>query len=150
MSAVLLPALLAAQNPRTQPRTHAPQPTTAAITAEDLKTRLYIYAADSMEGRETGRRGHARATDYIAAQLKALGLEPMGDDGTYFQNLPVIRRVLDPSSTITAPGVSLKAGADLTAMEVGTPHAVAFDATIVYGGAIGDETPGLAPECPPL
>src|SRR5690349_14111499 len=77
-----LPAALAAQNPKTQPVTHKPEPTSATITAADLKTRLYIYAADSMEGRETGTRGHIKATNYIAAQLKALGLKPMGDNGT--------------------------------------------------------------------
>src|SRR5579884_138942 len=103
----LVPAALLAQNPKTQPRTHTPQPTVAAITANDLKTRLYIYAADSMEGRETGTRGHVKATNYIAAQLKAMGLKPMGDNGTYFQSVPVIRRALDPSSTITADGVTL-------------------------------------------
>jgi hypothetical protein len=64
-----LPAAMAAQNPKTQPPTHTPQPTTAAINAADLKTRLYIYAADSMEGRETGTRGHIKATNYISAQL---------------------------------------------------------------------------------
>ena len=112
---MLAPLALAAQNPKTQPTTHKPQPTGAAITAGDLETRLYIYAADSMEGRETGTRGHVRATDYIAAQVKALGLVPMGDNGTYFQNVPVIRRSLDPASTISAPGVTLHAGTDFIA-----------------------------------
>jgi hypothetical protein len=143
---VALPALLTAQNPRTEPRAHAPQPTTAAITAEDLRTRLYIFAADSMEGRETGRRGQMRATDYIAAQLKSLGLEPMGDSGTYFQNVPVIRRILDSSSTITAPGVALVAGRDFVAFGEGRTRANPADATIIYAGAIGDGAPELAPE----
>ena len=36
------------------PHKHAPQPTTANITAADLMTRLYIFADDSMMGREVG------------------------------------------------------------------------------------------------
>jgi hypothetical protein len=144
--AFVSPALLAAQNPVTQPRTHAPQPTSAAITARDLRTRLYIYAADSMQGRETGRPGQARATDYIASQLRALGLEPMGDSGTYFQNLPVFRRRLDPRSTITRPGIALVAGADFYVFEYGQQRAVASDTTIVFGGVIGRETVPLAPD----
>jgi hypothetical protein len=133
-----LPALAAAQNPTTQPRTHTPQPTTAAITAADLKTRLYIYAADSMEGRETGTRGHVKATNYIAAQLKALGLKPMGENGTYFQNVPVIRRSLDPSSTLSADGVTLKAGTDFVSSG-GRGNIAGFPtATVVYGGMQGD------------
>ena len=136
------PLALGAQNPKTQPTSHTPRPTTAAITAGDLETRLYIYAADSMEGRETGTRGHLKATDYIAGQLKALGLEPMGDNGTYFQNVPVVRRSLDPSSTITADGVTLHAGTDFIAA-AGRGNVGAFpSAPVTYGGTLGgSETP---------
>jgi hypothetical protein len=143
-----LPAAVVAQNSKTQPPTHTPQPTTAAITAADLKTRLYIYAADSMEGRETGTRGHIKATNYIAAQLKALGLKPMGDNGTYFQNVPVIRRALDPSSTITADGVTLHAGTDFLA-QAGRGRVVANSfpsGQVIYAGTMGDSTPLLSPE----
>ncbi len=143
--AMLAPLALAAQNPKTQPTTHKPQPTGAAITAGDLETRLYIYAADSMEGRETGTRGHVRATDYIAAQVKALGLVPMGDNGTYFQNVPVIRRSLDPASTISAPGVTLHAGTDFIATGRGNVRSLA-EAPIIYGGVQGDTTGALTPE----
>ena len=69
------------------PLKHAPQPTVPAINAADLMTRLYIFADDSMQGRETGTVGHIRATNYIAAELKKLGLKPAGDNGTYFQNV---------------------------------------------------------------
>ena len=140
-----VPMLVAAQNPKTQPTTHKPQSTGAAITAGDLETRLYIYAADSMEGRETGTRGHVRATDYIAAQVKALGLEPMGDNGTYFQNVPVIRRSLDPASTISGSGVTLHAGTDFVATGRGNVRSLG-DAAIVYGGVQGDTTGGLTPD----
>jgi hypothetical protein len=139
-----LPLALGAQNPKTQPRTHAPSPTTAAITVNDLETRLYIYAADSMEGRETGTRGHVRATNYIASQLKALGLEPMGDNGSYFQNVPVIRRSLDPSSTITADGITLHAGTDFVAT-AGRGNVAPFpSAAVTYGGTLGASEPQLA------
>ena len=143
-----LPAALAAQNPKTQPVTHKPEPTSAPITAADLKTRLYIYAADSMEGRETGTRGHIKATNYIAAQLKALGLKPMGDNGTYFQNVPVIRRALDPSSTITADGVTLHAGTDFLA-QAGRGRVVANSfpsGPVIYAGTMGDSTPLISSE----
>jgi len=146
-AAVLLPALAAAQNPKTQPRTHTPQPTTGAITAADLRTRLYIYADDSMEGRETGTRGHVKATTYIANQLKAMGLEPMGDNGTYFQNVPVIRRSLDPSSTITADGVTLKAGTDFVATGGRSGNVEAIPASqVVFGGEMGSSATRLSPE----
>jgi hypothetical protein len=145
---VLLPTAMLAQNLKTQPRTHAPQPTVAAISAADLKTRLYIIAADSMEGRETGTRGHVKSTNYIAAQLKALGLKPMGDNGTFFQNVPVIRRALDPASTITADGVTLHAGTDFLATAGrGRVIANAFPtAPVIYAGMMGESTPLLSAE----
>ena len=39
------------------PLQHVPQPTTAAISAADLMTRLYIFADDSMMGRWAGSAG---------------------------------------------------------------------------------------------
>lgn len=137
-----VPALATAQNPKTQPLAHVPEPTVSAITAADLRTRLYIYAADSMEGRETGTRGHVKATNYIAAQLKGLGLVPMGDNGTYFQNVPVIRRALDPGSTISADGVTLRAGTDFVAAGRGRVAAIPV-ATVIFGGMAGDTTGAL-------
>ena len=145
---LVVPALVRAQNPKTQPRTHAARPTTAAITAADLETRLYIFAADSMEGRETGTRGHVKSTSYIADQLRALGLEPMGDHGTYFQNVPVVRRALAASSTITAGSVVLHAGTDFLAL-AGRGRVIPNSAPtgqVIYGGTAGDSTGRLSEE----
>ncbi len=61
--------------------------TTAAITAADLRTRLYIYADDSMMGRRVGTKGNMMATRYIEAEVRRMGLEPAGDSGTFFQNI---------------------------------------------------------------
>jgi len=55
------------------PRTHAPQPTTGAITPGDLMTRLYIIADDSMMGRQAGTAGNLMVTAYIAAEAKKMG-----------------------------------------------------------------------------
>jgi hypothetical protein len=55
-------------------------------------TRLYIFADDSMQGRETGTDGHLKSTAYIARELKRLGVQPGGDEGSYFQEVPMVRR----------------------------------------------------------
>ena len=62
-----------------------PKRTSAPISSADLRTRLYIYADDSMQGRETGTIGNYKATNYIASELARIGLEPAGENGTYFQ-----------------------------------------------------------------
>jgi hypothetical protein len=65
-----------------------PRPTEAAITPNDLRTRLYQISDDSMQGRRIGELGNYKTTAYIAAEFKRMGLKPAGDNGTYFQNLP--------------------------------------------------------------
>src|SRR6188472_1876181 len=109
--ALVLPAMLGAQDaPKTQsvpavPVTNLPvklvaKPTSAAITAEDLMSRLYVFADDSMMGREAGTLGSMKATEYLAAEAKRIGLKPGGDNGTYFQMLPVKSRRVDPMSSL--------------------------------------------------
>ncbi len=66
----------------------APRPTTKDITANDLRTRLYQFADDSMSGRRIGELGNFKGTTYIAEEFKRLGLKPAGDNGTYFQVMP--------------------------------------------------------------
>jgi len=70
------------------PRTWAPRPTEPAITPNDLRTRLYQIADDSMQGRLIGSPGDYKATAYIAGVFRQLGLRPAGEGGTFFQNLP--------------------------------------------------------------
>src|SRR5207253_8208360 len=83
-------------------RTHAPAPTTGAITAGDLQTRLYIFADDSMQGRLLATPGNVKAVEYIAREAQRLGLVPMGDNGTYFQSLNMVARRFDSTSRLTA------------------------------------------------
>src|SRR6478752_3927123 len=119
-AAALAPALLAAQAPKPAtpvstgplPHKHAPQPTTANITASDLMTRLYIFADDSMLGREAGTAGNVKGTDYIAAEARRIGLEPAGESGGFFQTVPMIIRAADSSSTLEVAGSRLALGRD--------------------------------------
>ena len=127
------------------PRTHVPQPTSQGITAADLMTRLYIFADDSMMGRETGTLGQVKATNYLAHELKALGLKPAGDKGTYFQDLPVVLRMLDPKSTLTANGKTFVAGKDFVAT-VGRgagPIGRFPGGAVIYNGRIADTVGAL-------
>ena len=68
--------------------TWAPRPTEPAITANDLRTRLYQLSDDSMAGRRIGELGNYKGTAYIAAEFQKMGLKPGGPNGSYFQDLP--------------------------------------------------------------
>jgi hypothetical protein len=59
--------------------------TTPAITASDLRSRLYLIADDSLRGRLAGSAGDSVVTAYIAAEFARDGLAPAGEDGGFFQ-----------------------------------------------------------------
>ncbi|KFZ31465.1 peptidase M28 [Pseudidiomarina salinarum] len=55
--------------------------------ANALRGHLEFLASDELRGRDTGSRGHEIASKYIASEFKQLGLEPAGDNGSYFQRI---------------------------------------------------------------
>ncbi|HEX2079031.1 MAG TPA: M28 family peptidase, partial [Longimicrobium sp.] len=152
-AAVLAAAPATAQAPRTEgPLKHAPRPTGAAITAEDLRTRLYIFADDSMKGREAGTRGNVMGTDYIAAELARMGLQPAGDNGTFFQQIPLMQRGVAEGAALSVDGAPLAYGTDF--LLVPTYGGVLLFADrfqadgvqVVYGGRVGEEASMISPE----
>lgn len=65
------------------------------ITPDFMEPRLSAFAADSMEGRETGTRGEEKAANYLAEQYEALGLTPVGDDDTFQQQFELTASIDD-------------------------------------------------------
>jgi hypothetical protein len=138
LAACLTPIFAAAQHDPS--RSHEPRPTAAGITEGDLRTRLFIFADDSMMGREAGTEGHVKSTEYIAAELRRLGLEPAGDSGTYFQSVPLVRRALDEASTVTVGGTALALWTDVVPVRAGA----ATEVTPVFGGVLHDSSTWIA------
>jgi hypothetical protein len=116
-----------------------PQPTQPAITAADLETRLYIYADDSMAGRRAGTVGDLKATAYIAAEVKRMGLVPGGDSGTYYQYIPLVTYAYDTLTPLQVGGRSLHFGTDFVPVSRTVPQSI-DGAQVVYGGALCDTT----------
>lgn len=126
-----------------------PRPTEPAIAANDLRTRLGIIAHDSMMGREAGTLGAYLATAYIAREFERMGLEPGGENGTWFQNLPLGPTGYDILASRLAIGNDvLKPEADWIPMNPSAPGGIsgAFNGRnleTVYGGVWGDTTTSL-------
>ncbi|HUP88163.1 MAG TPA: M20/M25/M40 family metallo-hydrolase [Longimicrobiales bacterium] len=140
----LLPASVYAQK-SAQPLKYTAKPTTAAITAADLMSRLYPFADDSMGGRAVGTPFNLKGTDYIANEVKKFGLLPGGDNGTYFQDIGVFTRALDRSSTITVDGKTFAAGTDFLA-NLPTALRTQNSYDVVFGGSAVDTTNVLSPD----
>ena len=58
------------------------------ITADELKTHLYIVAADEMEGRETGSAGQKKVGVYLIDQYKKNGIPYPTIAADYYQKIP--------------------------------------------------------------
>lgn len=69
------------------------------ITVNDLKADLFFLASDDLKGRNAGSSEDHIATDYIAAKFMRLGLKPVGDNGTYFQNMEIDTADVDKEHT---------------------------------------------------
>jgi hypothetical protein len=128
-----------------RPRTNTPKPTAAAITVEDLRTRLFIFSDDSMRGRELGDRGNVMGTNYIAAEAKRIGLEPAGENGTYFQTVPVVERGLDESKPMMIGGTAYVPWKDYLPRDNGSGQRSIEGVPVVYGGVWGGDRAKLLP-----
>ena len=114
-------ALLAATRVEAQPRAASGVPTPLAISRirqQDLKRDLFILAGDSMRGREAGTLDEMRASMWIADQLRAIGVRPAGDNGTYFQWWPMRRARLSTSSVIRIGSRTFTLWTDIAASAV--------------------------------
>src|ERR1700694_5704803 len=60
------------------------------IDKEKIREHVKYLSSDELEGRGTGQRGGYLAADYIAKQFASYGLKPAGDNGTFFQNVPMV------------------------------------------------------------
>ena len=73
---------------------------TAAMDAH-----LRFLASDLLEGRAPATRGGRLAAEYVAAQFQALGLEPAGANGTYFQPVALVGMIPQPTLNFVARDV---------------------------------------------
>ena len=82
---------------------------------EDLRRTVTFLAAPEQEGRGVGTAGFERASRFMEAKMRALHLEPLGDDGGYRQHFRVETGVgIDPATRIAVDGGALKIGVDAT------------------------------------
>jgi hypothetical protein len=69
----------------------APESVAGLSPAEAIRTHMAYLASDALEGREAGTEGYEKAAAYTAAEFERLGLNPAGENGTYFQTVPLAR-----------------------------------------------------------
>jgi Zn-dependent M28 family amino/carboxypeptidase len=112
----------------------------ASIDPQKIGAHVRFLASDLLEGRGPGTRGGQLAAEYIATQFALAGARPAGENGTYFQKVPLmaVHTEVDKTSFTLVPTsgapIHLKYGDDYLAKDqTGAPTAD-IDAPIVFVG----------------
>jgi len=82
-----------------------PEGTSAAISADDVRQRVAALSDDAFEGRGPAGEKGEQAADWIAAEMARVGLQPAGENGTWFQTVGMVEQTLDENaSSLTFSG----------------------------------------------
>jgi Zn-dependent M28 family amino/carboxypeptidase len=110
----------------------------AHVSGAKIRAHVQYLAADRLEGRGVGTPGEKLATEYLAAQLAASGVQPAGDGHTYFQRVALVGATTSPSATLTATGaagpISLKFQTDYVGTATSQQPENDFDAEAIFVG----------------
>ncbi len=72
------------------------------ISGDRIRAHVKFLASDLLEGRGVGQRGGELAVEYLAAQFALAGAKPAGDNGTYYQKVPLVGVAPQPDCTLSA------------------------------------------------
>ncbi|MEY2808207.1 MAG: hypothetical protein RIR65_2624 [Planctomycetota bacterium] len=103
-------------------------PSRAEITREELEHVLASLAADELEGRATASQGIRAAGDLLAERLRLAGVAPGGDEGTYFQAVPMVR-----ARSSAAPELALRQGETRRAFQLGVDYDIVAEPLVHKG-----------------
>ena len=117
-----------------------PPPAPPAGPAEDLiatgpmTEHIKVLASDEFGGRAPATPGGEKTQNYLAEQLKAIGVEPGAPDGTYFQQVPIIESVVERNFVLSVPGNTYKYYDDVVAFSGVERPRVQVQGEVVFVG----------------
>lgn len=108
----------------------------ATITGNEVREHVGFLSSDEMKGRDTGSPEERRAGDYLAAAFARYGLEPVGEDGSYFLPFQVAGDAKLTKSTlrIERDGFSRDFAPRADASPFGFSGSGEIDAPLVFAG----------------
>jgi Zn-dependent M28 family amino/carboxypeptidase len=111
-----------------------------SINPEHMRAHVRFLSLDLLEGRGPGTRGDQLAAEYIATQFALNGLTPAGDNGSWFQKVPLyaVHTLEDKTTFSLAPSsgasISLAYNTDIVAKDQTGQPSADLDAPIVFVG----------------
>jgi Zn-dependent M28 family amino/carboxypeptidase len=109
------------------------------VSGERIRAHTRFLSSDLLEGRGVGTRGGDLATEYIATQFALAGAKPAGDNGTYFQRVPLVGAATKSEAsqlTVSAGGkdIPLRWADEYVGVTRRQQPDVSFDAEAVFVG----------------
>jgi hypothetical protein len=134
-------AVVGSPTPRTPATASSAVAVAGAAVFDGPRAKEHIaYLADPARGgRYSGSAGYLDAAQYVADQFTAIGLEPLGDGGTFFQRFPMPIVELSATPALTRTGADAKSWrhrVDFTESVGGrSGNGTAEGSVVVVGGA---------------
>lgn len=125
MKRLILPALLLS--------TAAHAQTAPTFDTKRISRDIQTLSSDAFEGRAPATPAEAKSIAYIAEQMKAAGLQPAGDKGSWYQDVPLLK-----SDIVGTPQLSITAGGTKRTLTQGNEIAVRAALTGQQSVAIAD------------
>ncbi len=108
------------------------------IRVQDLKNDLYTLAGAHFKGRSAGTLDELKAAAWVAEKYGSIGLQPAGDDGTYFQYFTLWRNQVADNSSIQINDISFALWKDAAVAQMAN---ISLEAPILYlGNALDTDT----------
>lgn len=115
-------------------------PALSAIEESELKRDLFVLASDSMRGKRAGTLDEIMAATWLAQKAQEAGLQPAGDNGTYFQFFSLHRSKISEESKVHINGKDLKLWEEAW---VKNPVKSSMEAPVVWLDSISNTTTNL-------
>jgi len=109
-----------------------------AISADRIRNDVRSLSSDEFLGRGPGEPGEAKATAYIAEAFRNAGLQPAGENDTWFQDVPLVRLDRQPGGTVSlsidGKVEALQPGLNATLTLLDPGHTALQNAPLVFAG----------------
>jgi Zn-dependent M28 family amino/carboxypeptidase len=109
-------------------------PAEELITTDSLTAHIKVLASDEFGGRAPATPGGEKTQNYLADQLKAIGIEPGAPDGTYFQQVPIVESVVERNFVLSVPGNTYRYYEDVVAFSGVERPRVQVQGEVVFVG----------------
>jgi aminopeptidase YwaD len=104
------------------PPASSPASSGSPITEASVRGHMSFLASDALNGRGSGTRDEWIAASYLGAQMQAWGLEPLGDAGSFVQQIEIDRPETAAPPTVVADGRTFTHGKELRITILAAPR----------------------------